>query len=87
MEGMTAAFEDAGDKVGIYSSPTQWQSIAGAVPENSNLRGLPDWELGADTIAGAEADCKEPSFTDGRIVLAQAAAPAGSIDIDVGCSA
>ncbi|MDB5169994.1 MAG: hypothetical protein JWN82_390 [Candidatus Saccharibacteria bacterium] len=72
MEGMTQAFEANGMPVGIYSSADIWQQVAGDIPADSELRGLPNWVLGAGDLEDARANCKTAGFT-GEVVLAQIA--------------
>jgi len=85
LEGMTDVFGET--RVGIYTSPTQWQSLAGLPPKGSSLRGLPVWVLGATTVAEAEGDCNENFGGLGRVRVVQVAAPDGGVDSDVACTA
>lgn len=90
LEGMTKTFQAHGyKKVGIYSSVSEWQVIAGTVPPDSPLYKLPTWVLGATNIPDAKRACQGSSFTEGPLVLAQAAAsPAvGPFDEDMLCGA
>ena len=74
LEGMTDHFRSVGIKrVGIYSTPRQWQVVTGtAVAADSSLRGLPNWLAGPSTIAEAQRLCSSPPLTPGgRVVLTQ----------------
>jgi hypothetical protein len=83
MEGMVNAFENAGAPVGIYSNADIWQQLAGAVPDSSELSGLPNWVLGAGSLEEAKANCRTAGFT-GEVVLAQIADNV-QIDRDITC--
>jgi hypothetical protein len=84
LEGMTAYFESIGADVGIYSTGYQWGQIAGAVPSNSDLAGLPSWLAGARTLNGAKSNCVLAGLTPGsRVTVAQYVS--GGLDYDVAC--
>lgn len=83
MEGMTGELQRTGATVGTYSDAAQWEQIAGTVPPDSSLYALPVWLLGARSVAGAEDNCKQPSFTVGPVVLTQILG--GPLDMDVAC--
>jgi hypothetical protein len=82
LEGMTAGFEHASDKVGIYSGEGDWSNTIGDTPKSSDLAGLPDWILGATTMSSAEDNCHANGFT-GKIVLSQIAGQ--TLDQDIAC--
>lgn len=86
LEGMVKAFTDHGNAVGIYSDTQSFARIAGELPPNSELQGLPNWILGAGvhTEAAAQENCQAPGFT-GEVVLAQMAGDAFPIDRNYVC--
>lgn len=86
MEGMTVAFEQAGDNVGLYSNSIPWDHIAGQVPPSSELRTLPVWVLGAENTVAAAQNCASNSFA-GKVIIAQLAGNNYPIDEDVFCPA
>lgn len=72
LEGMTTYFQSIGSTVGIYSTNSQWQTIAGHVSPSSNLNGLDSWLAGARTVRGAEQNCTNPPLTPtSKVVLTQ----------------
>ncbi len=83
MEGMVHTFNEHGVKTGIYSSAPIWNQLAGSVPSDSELSGLPNWVLGAGTETEAQQNCQTAGFT-GSVVLAQVADNVG-IDRDIIC--
>jgi hypothetical protein len=84
LEGMTAYFESIGADVGIYSTGHQWSQVAGAVPPDSNLAGLPSWLAGARSLNGAKSNCSLPGLTPGsRVKVAQYIS--GGLDYNFSC--
>jgi hypothetical protein len=83
LEGMVAAFGDAGARVGLYSTHQQWDQIVGRVPADSSLTGLPSWLSAAVTERGAAENCTHAPLTAGPVVLAQWTD--GDLDYDLAC--
>lgn len=72
LEGMAAYLDFRGADVGLYSTGRQWAQIAGSVPGDSPLAGLPSWLAGSSTLAEAVAACDLPPLVpDGRVTLTQ----------------
>lgn len=76
MEGMVYGLRQAGasatGEIGIYSTTTQWDEIAGGIPSpSSSLFGLPTWIPGAGSLSGAIANCGVASFNGGAVTLTQ----------------
>ena len=86
LEGMVKVFTDNGNPVGIYSDAESMRHIAGKIPSDSELSGLPNWILGAgvDTKEKAQAHCDSAGFT-GQVVLAQMAGDKFPIDRNLAC--
>lgn len=77
LAAMAARLQEAGVRVGIYSSPQQWQEIAG-----DWAPGLPVWNAtGPGTQAQALAACDE-SFAGSTSAIAQWVATKGSRQLD-----
>jgi hypothetical protein len=55
-------------KVGIYSTPKQWDPLVGTVKPGSPLYRLPDWIPGARTLAQAKKNCRLAPLTGGGTV-------------------
>ncbi|HET9968020.1 MAG TPA: hypothetical protein VFQ68_07255 [Streptosporangiaceae bacterium] len=53
---------------GIYSTPKQWDPLAGTVKPGSPLYRLPDWIPGARTLAQAKKNCRLAPLTAGGTV-------------------
>lgn len=70
--------------VGIYSTSNQWETIAGTVPFESSLNGLPSWLAGARTLRGAKSNCSLPGLTPGSTVTLTQYVSAG-LDYDYVC--
>ncbi len=86
LEGMADAFRQVGGRVGVYSTTRQWASIVGRATPGSALAGVPSWNAGAVTRAGAEDLCRAAPFTPGgRTVMAQWVQD--DQDHDVSCTA
>ena len=84
LEGMAAYFASINARVGLYSTGYQWGQIAGAVPPDSPLAGLPSWLAGARSLAGAKSNCSLPPLTPGgRVALAQYVS--GGLDYNYSC--
>lgn len=92
LQGMAAALAAAGaaaaGQVGIYSTASQWAQITGTPGPSSGgtantLWGTPDWIPGARSLSGAQANCGQPSFTGGSVVISQWVSHA--LDYDVSC--
>lgn len=84
LEGMVKAFTDHGNDVGLYSSADAMQQIAGELPADSELTGLPNWVLGSGNLAAARAHCRSAGF-GGRVVLAQLAGDNYPMDRNLVC--
>ena len=89
LEGMADYFRSItdgknGPGVGIYSTGTQWRSIAGTVPSSSSLAGLPSWLAGAKTLRGAKSNCSLSPLTPGGKVTVSQYVSAG-LDYDYSC--
>jgi len=80
LEGMASYFLRIGARVGIYSTPKQWDPLVGTVKPNSPLYRLPDWIPGAKTLAQAKKNCRlAPLTAGGKVTLTQwKTKPAGS---------
>ena len=85
LEGMTAYFTRIGGSVGVYSSPSEWSTLFGAVPATSPLYRLPTWRaIGPATAATAQAACSAAPFTaGGRTTMVQYVS--GRFDAVVSC--
>lgn len=84
---ITAGHTDADGKkagVGIYSTSSQWRTIAGTVPSSSSLTGLPSWLAGAKTMRGAKSNCSLSGLTSGSAVTMSQYVSAG-LDYDYSC--
>ena len=94
LEGMVAYFksitagrqdaEGKGAGVGIYSTGSQWRTIAGTVPSSSPLTALPSWLAGAKTLRGAKSNCSSSGLTTGSPVSVTQYVSAG-LDYDYSC--
>lgn len=86
LQGMARTFVKAGHPTGIYSSRNLWESVAGGVPITgaSSLYGLDSWISGPRTLEEAKAQCGQPGFASGRVVIAQIQQK-GQIDQDYSC--
>jgi hypothetical protein len=89
LEGMVDYFRSItdgknGPGVGIYSTGSQWRSIAGTVPSSSSLAGLPSWLAGAKTLRGAKSNCSLSALTSGGKVTVTQYVSAG-LDYDYSC--
>jgi hypothetical protein len=89
LQGMVAATDDAARRagstapvVGVYTTAAQWSQIVGTTTLPAQLAGAPDWIPGAGSEAGAQSNCGQPSFTAGRVAVAQWTA---SYDYDYSC--
>jgi hypothetical protein len=71
LSGMVDYFTSRHLDVGLYSTPYQWNKIAGATQATSDLAGLPSW-LAGGSYFGAPADCeKSPLTPNGRVAMIQ----------------
>lgn len=84
LEGMVDYFKTVTAGVGIYSTSSQWGTIAGTVPSGSSLYGLPSWLAGAKTLRGAKSNCSLPGLTAGSKVKLTQYVSAG-LDYDYVC--
>ena len=67
LAGAIAAYQDAGLRVGFYSTPTMWNGILGPI-----RHGFPEWRTaGLSTRRAALAMCRRDRFQGGRAVMAQ----------------
>jgi hypothetical protein len=72
LEGMTAYLVSRGARVGLYSTRSQWNQIAGAVSPYSNLAGRNSWLAGSTSLAGATAACRTtPLVPRSRVTISQ----------------
>ncbi len=73
LQGMIAGLAAAGaTTVGAYSTSSQWDTITGGTSSASgSLYRIPDWIAGARTLSGAQANCTQPSFTGGPVLVTQ----------------
>ena len=86
-KSITAGRKDAEGKaagVGIYSTGSQWGTIAGTVPSTSPLKGLPSWLAGAKTLRGAKSNCSLTVLTPGSPVTVTQYVSDG-LDYDYSC--
>ncbi len=83
LEGMTAYFESLGSSVGLYSTTTQWNQIAGTVSSTSNLYGLDSWLPGSSNLSSAKNACTLPALTGGKTTVTQYVAK--RVDYDYSC--
>jgi len=84
LEGMVAYFETLTTQIGIYSTSSQWGSIAGTVPAGSNLNGLDNWRPGARNSSGAKSNCSlAPLTAGGHVTLTQWVS--ANLDYDHSC--
>lgn len=85
LEGMTAAFQAAGDRVGLYANRQDWAALIGRVPGSSPLWALPTWLAGATTEQGAAENCTHATLTGGgRVALSQWHG-LDPVDLDLAC--
>lgn len=68
LEGMVAYFHSLEPTVGIYSTRSQWDQIAGTVLSVSSLYPLADWIPGARTLSQAKSNCSSAPLTGGGTV-------------------
>jgi hypothetical protein len=68
LEGMASYFLRIRARVGIYSTPRQWDPLVGTVKPGSPLYRLPDWIPGAKTRAQAKKNCRLAPLTGGGTV-------------------
>lgn len=72
LEGMASCFLRIGARVGIYSTPRQWDPLAGVVRPGSPLYRLPTWIPGAKTLAQVKKNCRlAPLTAGGTVTLTQ----------------
>lgn len=83
LEGMTDYFTSVGGRVGLYSTATQWNQIAGVVNTGS-LYGLDSWLPGSSSLTGAKNTCTLPGLTGGQTTVTQYVAK--RVDYDYSCS-
>ncbi len=84
LEGMTNYFQSVGAKVGLYSTATQWQQIAGSsVSSTSSLNGLDSWLPGSSNLSTAKTACSQPGLTGGETTVTQYTAR--RVDYDYSC--
>lgn len=86
LEGMTAYFTSQGASVGLYSTTSQWATIAKATPSTSPLAGQPSWLAGATSSTNARAVCTHVGLTPGSIINIVQFVSA-KLDYDVSCDA
>jgi hypothetical protein len=83
LEGMVDYFHSVDGRVGLYSTSTQWNQIAGTVSPSSSLHGLDSWLPGSSNLSGAENACKVPGLTGGQTTVTQYVAK--RVDYDYSC--
>lgn len=84
LEGMTAYLNGTGASVGLYSTASQWKTIAGSVGTGSTLRKLDSWLAGASTSTGARSNCANaPLVAGGAVTMTQYVS--GGLDHNVSC--
>ena len=73
LEGMATYLDFIGADVGLYSTGHQWGLITGgAISEQSNLKGLPNWRPGGANVKTAKQACSaDPLTSGGNVVLTQ----------------
>ncbi len=73
LQGMIAGLQAAGAAtIGAYSTSSQWDTITGGTNSGSgSLWQIPDWIPGARNLSGAQANCKQASFTGGTVTVTQ----------------
>lgn len=72
IEGMVSAIQRFGGQPGIYSTGADWRELMGKDAVSGNrLYGVPVWMRGAASKAALPDTCRQPSFTGGRVVMAQ----------------
>ena len=88
LEGMTARFTAAGQKVGLYALAHEFRDLIGAVPTTSALSPLPSWLAGAADQAHAAQVCSREPLAKGRVLLAQWLTRSGTdrLDSDLACT-
>ncbi|MCS6548996.1 hypothetical protein NYS50_14015 [Curtobacterium flaccumfaciens pv. flaccumfaciens] len=90
MQGMIVGLKTAGIKrIGLYSTTSQWKTIAGTVKSNSPLYGRSNWiALGKSTVTKARKACSGTPLPGGTIAMVQVVVPygSGSIDRNVSCT-
>jgi hypothetical protein len=84
LEGMSAYFQSIGAQIGLYSTSSQWNQIAGTVSASSNLYSLKSWIPGARNQADAQSKCSLPPLTaGGQVTLTQFVSK--NLDYDYSC--
>jgi hypothetical protein len=83
LEGMTDYFQSVGGRVGLYSTATQWEQIAGTIDSASSLYGLDSWLPGSSSLISAKAACTAPGLTGGKTTVTQYVAK--RVDYDYSC--
>jgi len=85
--GMIDYFRSQGGTVGLYSTASQWATIAGKTSSTSALAGLPSWIAGSSS-SGAPAACQKTGLTPrSRVGLVQyhVGTGASAVDTDLSC--
>jgi hypothetical protein len=87
LEGEVDALRAAGiDRVGIYSTPYQWDQITGGTEvTQGRFAGIPQWLAGYESQLDAVEGCGHRGFTSGPVRLTQYLAQDG-FDADVVCT-
>jgi hypothetical protein len=84
LEGMSSYFQSIGAQIGLYSTSSQWNQIAGTVSASSNLYSLKSWIPGARNQADAQSKCSLPPLTaGGQVTLTQFVSK--NLDYDYSC--
>ncbi len=71
LEGMVNYFLSVGGRVGLYSTASQWQQIAGTVNTSSSLYGLDSWLPGSSSFNSAKSACALPGLSGGKTTVTQ----------------
>ena len=80
---MTDYFQSVGGRVGLYSTASQWNAIAGTVSSSSSLYGQDSWLPGSSNLANAKNACTLPGLTGGKTTMTQYVAK--QLDYDYSC--
>ncbi|GGL00483.1 hypothetical protein JOE58_002086 [Curtobacterium luteum] len=90
MQGMITGLKAGGVRtIGLYSTVSQFRTIAGTVKSNSPLYGRSNWiAIGKSTVTKARKACSGTPLPGGKIAMVQVevAYGSGTIDRDVSCS-
>lgn len=69
LEGFAKYYQQAGGKVGLYSTGVQWSQITGnTLGATSNLNGLANWRPSGTSLANAKSNCNVAPLTPGGYI-------------------